>query len=47
MDYRARGDWVELSGAHIGVDEMAACAFTIAYEILVGIGNRVERRYLP
>ena len=43
----ARGDWVEFCGAHIGVDEMAACASTIAYEILVGIGNRVERRYSP
>ena len=45
MDYRARGDWVEFSGAQIRVDEMAACASTI--EVLVGIGNRVERRYSP
>lgn len=43
----ARGDWVEFCGPNLSVDEMARGADTIAYEILTGIGNRVERRYLP
>lgn len=43
----ARGDWVEFCGPNLSVDEMARRADTIAYEILTGIGNRVERRYLP
>lgn len=41
------GDWVEFFGPNLGVDEMARDADTIAYEILTGIGPRVERRYLP
>ncbi len=42
-----RGDWVEFCGPNMSVDEMARGAGTIAYEILTGIGPRVERRYLP
>ena len=42
-----RGDWVEFCGPNLSVDEMARGAGTIAYEILTGIGSRVERRYLP
>ena len=42
-----RGDWVEFFGPTVGVDEVAAWADTIAYEVLTGIGARVERRYLP
>lgn len=39
------GDSVELWGRTVGVDEVAACAGTIAYELLTGITARVERRY--
>ena len=41
------GDWVEFFGPTVGVDEVAAWSRTIAYEVLTGIGRRVERRYLP
>ena len=40
------GDHVELFGAHRPVDDAAAAAGTISYELLTSIGNRVERRYL-
>ena len=39
------GDWVEFFGPTVGVDEVAAWSETIAYEVLTGIGRRVERRY--
>ena len=39
------GDWVEVFGPNLPVDEVAAKASTIAYEILAGISQRVERRY--
>jgi len=39
------GDWVELFGPRLPLDEVAATAGTIAYELLTGIGRRVERRY--
>ena len=39
------GDWVEVFGPNLPVDEVAAQANTIAYEILTGISKRVERRY--
>lgn len=42
----AVGDWVELFGASVGVEEVAAWADTISYEILAGIGRRVPRCYL-
>ena len=42
-----RGDWVEFFGPTVGVDEVAESSETIAYEVLTGIGRRVERRYLP
>ena len=41
----AVGDWVEVFGPNLPVDEVAAWANTIAYEILTGIAGRVERRY--
>ena len=41
----ATGDWVEVFGPNLPVDEVAAGANTIAYEILTGIAGRVERRY--
>ena len=41
-----RGDWVELIGPHVPVDEVAACAGTIGYELLTGLGRRCERVYV-
>ena len=40
------GDTVELIGATVGVDEVAAAAGTISYEILTGLGNRLQREYV-
>ena len=40
------GDSVELWGHTVGVDEVAACAGTISYELLTGITARVPRQYL-
>jgi len=42
----AIGDWVEFIGAQIGIDDVAECAGTNAYEILTGLGRRGERRYV-
>jgi alanine racemase len=43
----ARGDWVELFGANVPVDEAAAHAGTIGYEFLTGLGRRYHRTYAP
>jgi len=40
------GDSVELIGPTIGVDEVAAAAGTISYEILTGLGRRLAREYV-
>ena len=40
------GDWVELVGPNVPLEEVAAAAGTIDYEILTRLGNRLERRYL-
>jgi alanine racemase len=40
------GDWAELFGPHVAVDEVAAAAGTIAYEILTHAGRRGERIYV-
>ena len=42
----AMGDRAELFGPALGVDEAARRAGTIAYELLAGVGNRVERVYV-
>ena len=42
----ARGDWVELFGPHVPVDEVAAPAGTIGYELLTALGRRYARRYV-
>lgn len=42
----AVGDRVELIGSTILLDEVAALARTIGYEILTGLGARGERRYV-
>lgn len=39
------GDWLECFGDRISVDQVAAWAGTIAYEVLTGIRPRVPRRY--
>jgi alanine racemase len=41
------GDSVELLGAAYGVDDAAADAGTIGYEILTSLGNRYHRVYRP
>ncbi|MGY6708898.1 MAG: alanine racemase [Rhizobiaceae bacterium] len=40
------GDWIELFGANIPIDEAATTAGTIAYELLTSLGGRYDRRYL-
>ena len=40
-----RGDLVTLLGGEIGVDELAARAGTIGYEVLTGLGRRYRRVY--
>jgi alanine racemase len=40
------GAMVELLGEHLPVDDLAAAAGTISYEILVRLSNRAERIYL-
>ena len=42
----ARGDWVELFGANVPVDEVAGHAGTIGYELLTGLGRRCRGAYL-
>jgi alanine racemase len=38
------GDWIELFGRNVALDESAAAAGTISYELLTGLGRRAERR---
>lgn len=40
------GAAVELIGATVGIDEVAAAAGTISYEILTGLGRRLVREYV-
>jgi alanine racemase len=40
------GDYVELFGSNVAVDEVARSAGTIGYEILTSMGLRHERRYI-
>lgn len=40
------GAMVELLGGHISVDELAACANTIGYEILTSLSRRYFRQYV-
>lgn len=41
----ALGDWVEIFGRRVGIDEVAAWAGTISYELLTRLGDRVQRFY--
>lgn len=45
-DHVRVGDAVELIGPTVGVDEVAAAAGTISYEILTGMGRRLARTYV-
>ena len=40
------GQYVELFGKGVSVDEVAAACGTISYEILTGLGSRLERVYI-
>jgi alanine racemase len=40
-----RGDLVTLIGGEIGVDDLAAAAGTIGYEVLTSLGQRYHRVY--
>ena len=40
-----RGDLVTLIGGGIGVDDLAAAAGTIGYEVLTSLGKRYHRLY--
>jgi alanine racemase len=40
------GDWVELFGPSIPLDEAASAAATIGYEFLTGLGRRYDRRFI-
>lgn len=46
IDSAERGDWVELFGSNIAVDEVARHAGTIGYELLTGLGSRYARTYI-
>lgn len=40
------GDFIELFGKHISLEDAARAAGTIAYELLTSLGDRYHRRYL-
>ena len=42
----SRGQWVEMFGSHIPIDDVATEAGTISYEMLTSLGLRAHRRYL-
>lgn len=42
----AVGDWIELFGKNISVDEAASAAGTISYEVLTSLGRRYHRHYV-
>jgi alanine racemase len=42
----ARGDWAELFGPNVSIDDVARTAGTIGYELLTGLGRRYARRYV-
>jgi alanine racemase len=42
----ARGDWAELFGLNVPIDDVARTAGTIGYELLTGLGRRYARRYV-
>lgn len=40
------GDWIELFGRNVAIDDTADAAGTIAYELLTRLGSRYHRRYV-
>jgi alanine racemase len=40
------GDYVELFGPNIPIDEAAEAAGTISYELLTSLGRRYHRHYI-
>ncbi|MDX1563496.1 MAG: alanine racemase C-terminal domain-containing protein, partial [Gammaproteobacteria bacterium] len=42
----AEGDWATMIGGLVGLDEVAALAGTIHYELLTSLGARLERVYV-
>jgi alanine racemase len=46
-DSAVRGQWVELFGDTIALDDVARAGGTIGYELLTQLGARLARRYLP
>jgi alanine racemase len=40
------GDFIELFGPNLPIDEAAAAAGTVAYELLTGLGRRYHRIYV-
>lgn len=42
----AKGDMIELFGPNLPIDEAAAAAGTISYELLTSLGRRYHRRYV-
>jgi alanine racemase len=45
-DSVAAGDWATLIGGNVTLEEVAALAGTINYEVLTALGARLERIYL-
>ena len=45
-DEIAAGDWIELFGPNVPVDDVARASGTIGYELLTGLGGRYERRFI-
>jgi len=41
-----RGAWVEILGDHVSVDDLAAQAGTIGYEVLTSLSRRAQRVYI-
>jgi alanine racemase len=40
------GDWIELFGPNIALDDAARSGGTVAYEMLTGCGRRAAKRYV-
>ena len=43
----AIGEWIELIGPHVSIEEVATLAQTHAYEMMTLLGNRYHRLYKP
>ena len=41
-----KGAWVEMIGDHLPIDDVAAAAGTIGYEVLTALGHRLHRAYI-